>query len=75
MRLLNTVTLKLSEFDENAIPPYAILSHTWGKEEVILQDIQQRDCSGMLGYAKIKAFCQKASADKWDFAWVDTCCK
>jgi hypothetical protein len=38
MRLINTKTLILEEFLEAAIPPYAILSHTWGPEEVTYQD-------------------------------------
>jgi hypothetical protein len=38
MRLLNTTTLKLTQFSRD-VPPYAILSHTWGDEEVTFQDI------------------------------------
>jgi hypothetical protein len=38
MRLLQTRTLKFEEFFDNAIPEYAILSHTWGAEEVSFQD-------------------------------------
>jgi hypothetical protein len=37
MRLLNVHSLKLEEFGGepgNGIPPYAILSHTWGRDEV-----------------------------------------
>jgi len=40
MRLLNTKILKLEEFwDANHTLPYAILSHTWEKEEVSFQAI------------------------------------
>ncbi|KAK3681095.1 hypothetical protein B0T22DRAFT_485657 [Podospora appendiculata] len=39
MRLLNTQTLRLEEFFEADLPPYAILSHTWEKEEVLLPDM------------------------------------
>ncbi|OIW23836.1 HET-domain-containing protein [Coniochaeta ligniaria NRRL 30616] len=38
MRLINTKTLILEEFFERDIPVYAILSHTWGPEEVTFQD-------------------------------------
>ena len=38
MRLINTTTLALSEFFGESIPEYAILSHTWGEEEVTFQD-------------------------------------
>lgn len=37
MRLINTHTLKLEDCLE-VVPKYAILSHTWGDEEVTLQD-------------------------------------
>ncbi|KAI0143438.1 HET-domain-containing protein [Xylariaceae sp. FL1272] len=37
MRLINVKTLELKEFHDDP-PPYAILSHTWEKEEVTLQD-------------------------------------
>ncbi|GAW11898.1 hypothetical protein ANO14919_012510 [Xylariales sp. No.14919] len=39
MRLLNTETLKLESFP-NQRPSYAILSHTWGRDEVLFEDIQ-----------------------------------
>ncbi|KAJ4292903.1 hypothetical protein N0V88_005563 [Collariella sp. IMI 366227] len=35
MRLLRTNKLELVEFQGSDIPPYAILSHTWGEEEWI----------------------------------------
>jgi hypothetical protein len=34
MRLINTKSLKLHEFFGDAIPKYAILSHTWGDGEI-----------------------------------------
>ncbi|KAF9885268.1 hypothetical protein FE257_013066 [Aspergillus nanangensis] len=40
MHLLNAKTRRLEEFFESEAPPYAILSHTWGKDEVSFQDIQ-----------------------------------
>ncbi|KAH6724354.1 heterokaryon incompatibility protein-domain-containing protein [Leptodontidium sp. MPI-SDFR-AT-0119] len=39
MWLLDTSTLALSSFMGDDVPPYAILSHTWGAEEVSLQDM------------------------------------
>lgn len=40
MRLIDTATLRLVSKHEGAIPPYAILSHTWGpdEEEVSFQE-------------------------------------
>jgi hypothetical protein len=37
MRLINTATLELEEFP-GLVPKYAILSHTWGDDEITLQD-------------------------------------
>jgi len=40
MRLINVETLEMKEFFDVSIPPYAILSHTWGSDEVSYQDWQ-----------------------------------
>ncbi|KXH39011.1 HET domain-containing protein [Colletotrichum salicis] len=39
MRLINVNSLRLEEFFDDSIPKYAILSHTWGKDEVTYQDL------------------------------------
>ncbi|KAI0401108.1 heterokaryon incompatibility protein-domain-containing protein [Xylaria palmicola] len=39
MRLLNVRTLCLEEFFEPFTPSYAILSHTWGSEEILYHDV------------------------------------
>jgi hypothetical protein len=38
MRLINTTTGEFGSFWDNQRPPYAILSHTWGNEEVSYLD-------------------------------------
>lgn len=73
MRLLNTTTLKLHYFVAD-IPDYVILSHTWGEEEVLFEDIDKPNVSGMAGYAKILKCCQQGKYDGFEWAWVDTCC-
>ncbi len=48
MRLINTRTLELHEFFDHCVPSYAIVSHTWGDEEITLQDwlyIRNQDLS------------------------------
>lgn len=74
MRLLNTSTLKLEEFIGSNIPPYAILSHTWGNEEVSFQDMQGSGAMEKVGYEKISRCCEKAATGGFEYAWVDTCC-
>ncbi|KAK3902002.1 heterokaryon incompatibility protein-domain-containing protein [Staphylotrichum tortipilum] len=73
MRLLNTTTLKLTEFTRD-VPPYAILSHTWGDEEVTFQEIGLPERHKKKGFRKIRWCCQQAKRDTLEWAWVDTCC-
>ena len=41
MRLLNVESFKLESYDnEKVIPPYLILSHRWGGDEILFWDLQ-----------------------------------
>ncbi|KAK4233552.1 heterokaryon incompatibility protein-domain-containing protein [Achaetomium macrosporum] len=76
MRLLNATTLKLEEFvNHEQAPPYAILSHTWGDEEVTFQEIADLETARKkAGFSKIEQCCRQAVHDGWDWVWVDSCC-
>ncbi|KAK4098047.1 HET-domain-containing protein [Parathielavia hyrcaniae] len=74
MRLLRTDKLEMVEFLGQDIPPYAILSHTWGTEEVTFQDIQQGAAQSRRGYGKLAGACNVAMQDGFEFIWIDTCC-
>ena len=76
MRLLDSSTLKLKWFLAEHIPPYAILSHTWGDDEVSFSDMTNpsESLQETAGYRKIEACCQQAVADGFDYVWVDACC-
>ncbi|KAK0654340.1 hypothetical protein QBC41DRAFT_199241, partial [Cercophora samala] len=74
MRLLNTDTLKLETFYDSEIPIYAILSHTWDREEVLFQDIENGTAEGRYGYAKLKGAVEQAIRDGFKYIWIDTCC-
>ncbi|KAH7403059.1 heterokaryon incompatibility protein-domain-containing protein [Cadophora sp. MPI-SDFR-AT-0126] len=75
MRLLNTSTLKLESFFGREIPIYAILSHTWGDDEVTLQDMANpTEAEQKLGYVKLRGCCNKAANDGYSYVWIDTCC-
>ena len=68
--------LTITSFDDGAIPPYAILSHTWGPdaEEVTFADLAQGGGMHKRGYKKI-CFCgEQAKQDGLQYFWVDTCC-
>jgi hypothetical protein len=60
----------------NNIPPYAILSHTWGddEEEVTFQNLLGGSGQTKTGYRKIQACGERAARDSLQFFWVDTCC-
>ena len=74
MRLIDTSSLQLVEFTDDDVPVYAILSHTWGKDEVRFEDFpgdQHRPSAGLI---KIQSCCSLANSKGWDFLWIDTCC-
>ena len=79
MRLLyrddsgGTGKLSLAEFVGEDIPPYAILSHTWGtdNEEVTYRDISKRikGHEEKLGYKKLQFCVQKAAERGLKYSW------
>lgn len=62
------------EFIGEDIPPYAILSHTWGKEEVTYKNFGTKEVRSWTGWQKIRRTCKTALAEGIQYAWVDTCC-
>lgn len=79
MRLLHVTSFALEERLGDSIPPYAILSHTWGplEDEVLYSDV----CNGLKpgttekpGWAKVQNSCQQACVDGYSYIWIDTCC-
>jgi len=79
MWLLDTSTLELRDFVGADIPPYAILSHTWGPDEVSFRDMSKdrkvtRLRALKAGYAKVQKCCEKALQDGHKYVWIDTCC-
>ncbi|KAK3070406.1 hypothetical protein LTR53_010528 [Teratosphaeriaceae sp. CCFEE 6253] len=72
MWLLNVFTFKLEHFLESNVPAYAILSHTWTKNEVSYQDMQtHKSAKQHAGYAKIAQSCHLAKMDKLSHVWID----
>jgi hypothetical protein len=74
MRLLNTNSREVSYFIDTQAPPYVILSHTWGQEEVLLDDICKGTARIKGGFRKLDGCCKKAAADGFEWVWIDTCC-
>ncbi|KAJ1329819.1 dynein assembly factor with WDR repeat domains 1 [Microdochium nivale] len=79
MRLLKIKedgSLSLWDHSPEDVPPYAILSHTWGPDdqEITFQDVQNHEGHHKDGYKKL-AFCsQQATLDGLNHFWIDTCC-
>lgn len=75
MRLINTATLKVEAGHDWATQNYAILSHTWGEDEISLQQLQSGTAvQHHEGYRKVKDACRVALAEGWNYMWIDTCC-
>jgi hypothetical protein len=64
--------------DKDAIPPYAIMSHTWGAqaeaEEVTFADLAKNAGKDKPGYKKIEFCGEQAKRDGLQYFWIDTCC-
>ncbi|KAF7531902.1 hypothetical protein G7054_g8446 [Neopestalotiopsis clavispora] len=90
MRLIDTKTHLLLEPWKAAGKEYAILSHTWGDQEVIFQEWEQLYPSGAIkgqcphvrhqgidqkaGYFKVMKACEQAQRDGFRYLWCDTMC-
>ncbi|KAF1808396.1 HET-domain-containing protein, partial [Eremomyces bilateralis CBS 781.70] len=80
MRLINVQSRQLEEFQGRNLgkifPPYVILSHTWGPEEISFEDLSlglenaKRKC----GYKKFDSACTVALKNGFTHLWMDTCC-
>jgi hypothetical protein len=76
LQLQDSGDLSLTEFLDDDVPGYAILSHTWGKdgEEVTFKDLVENTGKGKAGYRKIQFCGRQAADDGLQYFWVDTCC-
>jgi hypothetical protein len=87
MRLLDAVKLELVDVRDDNVPEYAILSHTWGQEEITLQDLKRmkgkvphaldkkkRAVADKQGFIKVKNAAALAVNRGYSYIWIDTCC-
>jgi hypothetical protein len=79
MRLLectggNKFSLTKDFLGDDEIPPYAILSHTWGEGEVTFGELVDGTGESKKGYEKIRFCGTQAAKDGLNYFWVDTCC-
>ena len=75
MRLLDVSSLQPRSFELRDAPQYAILSHTWGEEEISFQDLTERaNNRNKLGWKKILGVCEACKPLGLNWVWIDTCC-
>ena len=75
MYLININSLRLEEFIQGSIPPYAILSHRWGSEELSFKEVlKNRVDKKKKGYKKLEDACRVAAGYNVGYLWNDTCC-
>jgi hypothetical protein len=74
MRLLlrkesGELSLSKDFIGDDAIPPYAILSHTWGADadEVIFEDLTNGTGEDKIGYKKIQFCGERARQDGLEY--------
>ena len=74
---LNDLDCFAQQNDNDALP-YAIVSHTWGQEELTFGDVVDVSRSKTLkhrkGHSKIQDACRQAIRDGLTYIWIDTCC-
>ncbi|POS80048.1 hypothetical protein DHEL01_v201566 [Diaporthe helianthi] len=78
MRLLETDKLEVAFVRDDAIPPYAILSHTWADNEISLQDMQGSSTKHTPRKSRSLKKCtdaaRLAASHGYRWIWIDTCC-
>ena len=78
MRLLHTKELRLKEFVDTEIPPYAILSHTWGGEEISYQEflaIHRLQDERYAAYHELIRLDSTQSTQSSGYTKIQACCK
>ena len=66
---------RLTTFQDDNTPPYAILSHTWVEgQEVSFEDLTAGTGKEKKGNKKIRFCREQARHDGLQYFWVDTCC-
>ncbi|KAM4066346.1 heterokaryon incompatibility protein [Hirsutella rhossiliensis] len=80
MRLIRAATLDepsglvFKDFSPDDIKPYAILSHTWGDDEVIWANFVDGTATRKSSFDKVRYTCTQAVKDGLDWIWIDSCC-
>ncbi|KAI8958484.1 heterokaryon incompatibility protein-domain-containing protein [Daldinia sp. FL1419] len=78
MWFLNTEKLTLEYFNDAQVKrlPYAVLSHTWGSDEILFHEFAdgREALQSRTGWRKMTRFCETALRHGFKHAWMDACC-
>ncbi|KAE8443025.1 hypothetical protein EG329_002419 [Mollisiaceae sp. DMI_Dod_QoI] len=75
MWLINTSSFALEFVSDAEVCEYAILSHTWGQDEISFKDMADVGLARTKpGFQKLEKTCELARSRGLQYAWVDTCC-
>ncbi|KAF9877671.1 ankyrin repeat-containing protein [Colletotrichum karsti] len=76
MIFLTTNSLDFVHLPNGAEAPYAVLSHTWGPEEVLYKDLvaDKEQAKQKAGFSKVREACRIARGEGLQYIWIDTCC-
>jgi Heterokaryon incompatibility protein (HET) len=75
LKRLPNDNLELVSFNDDEVPPYAILSHTWtAGQEITHSELASGTGKDKTGYAKIRFCVDRAAQEGLHYSWVDTCC-
>jgi hypothetical protein len=73
MRLINVQKLELEVFYDEQIPPYAILSHTWGEHEIVFSDMMpapSAETKAKTQFEKIRMSADIALQNNLQYIWI-----
>ncbi|OHF01196.1 HET domain-containing protein [Colletotrichum orchidophilum] len=70
----NPPNIELVDFNPDQLPRYAILSHTWGDDEVVYADIRNQNAATKSTFSKVRYSCIQTLADDLEYVWIDSCC-
>ncbi|KAK7415433.1 hypothetical protein QQX98_005884 [Neonectria punicea] len=63
------------EYFHDPPPQYAILSHTWGEDEVVFRDMDDIPrAQQKAAWHKVQLTCDQARENMLPYAWIDSCC-
>lgn len=75
MLLLNTISLRLSEFQSDALPPYATFSTKWECGDIAYEDLcDSQTAHHKPGFLALQRACSESHSRGFEWLWIDAVC-